>query len=336
VSREAGPDQSEQRSKSMIRELAIPAPFELSAFGACIERRTRRVAELVPTVMEAGAPSGAWLRTARADYLFYEERTSPFHQAHIVLSLAGRMLLGNASGPQIDRRLVPDVSPELVRLMLGDSDQPSVTRHEAETFAFLALHSARAAGYPPVAARRAQRDLQPLHSALRDVVPETTSAVASGTRSGARIRLYRQVIEVRDAMLAVRPFRDPEAGRIAERDGRAAGLSGDELAAAVEAAVLASALHGRTAGHHAAHVEGDPTWDSPGGRDLLGEVTYLEQVSRALARSRPEREPGVPGLPGTDRVRRWRRRRDGVRGLVKAQWSGLDGDDMSVEGRRLR
>ena len=94
MSDRAGPDEIEQRCAAVIGELDVPAPFGLSAFGACLERHTGRVAELVPVVMDAGAPSGVWLRTARADYFYYEEQTSPFHQAHIVLSLAARLLLG--------------------------------------------------------------------------------------------------------------------------------------------------------------------------------------------------------------------------------------------------
>jgi len=320
----------------MVRELAIPVPFELTTFRTCLERRTGRVAELVPAVMEPGAPSGAWLRTARTNYLYYEQRTSPFHQAHIVLSLAARMLLGDGSGPPVDRLLVPDVSPELVRLMLGDSDQLPVTRRGAETFAFLALDRARAAGYPPVAARRALRDLEPLHSALRDAVPEATSAAACGVRPCARFRLHHQVIEIRDAMLALRPFRDPEVARAAERDSHAAGLGGVELAVAVEAAALAAALRARNAGQRVAAAGGDPAWVPQGGQDLRGEVACLVQVSRALARLWSGRDPDVPGLRIVGRVRRRRARRDEARGPVNARWPGLDGDDMSVEGGRSR
>src|SRR5260370_7227077 len=99
--------------------------------------------------MGPDAPSGTWLQTADADYLCYEEQTSPFHQAHIVLSLAGHVLLGEATGQLVDRQLVPGLSPQLVRLMLGDDARSAVTACEAETFAFLALAPPRPAPYPP-------------------------------------------------------------------------------------------------------------------------------------------------------------------------------------------
>ena len=41
------------------------------------------------------------------------------HQAHIVLSLAGRLLLSDALGLSVDRRLAPAAGSQLHRLMLG-------------------------------------------------------------------------------------------------------------------------------------------------------------------------------------------------------------------------
>ena len=151
MSGRAGRDRVRQRCAALVGELAVPAPLGLSEFGACVERITGRAAELEPAVMAAGAPSGVWLRTARADYFYYEEQTSPFHQAHIVLSLAARTLLGDSSGPAVDPLLTPDVSPRLAGLMLGNPGRRPVTRGEAEAFAFwlwiaLALLASRRSG----------------------------------------------------------------------------------------------------------------------------------------------------------------------------------------------
>jgi hypothetical protein len=268
----------------------------LSEFGACVERITGRAAELEPAVMAAGAPSGVWLRTARADYFYYEEQTSPFHQAHIVLSLAARTLLGDSSGPAVDPLLTPDVSPRLAGLMLGNPGRRPVTRGEAEAFAFLALDRAGAASFPAFRAWCAIRRLRPLHAALVDAVPEVVAAEAGGSRRGARFRLHRQVIEIREAALALRPYRDSGVGRAAQRDGRAAGLSGDELAAAVEAAVFASAVADRKAGRRVPDPAGGMSWTRPGGPDLRSEVACLTQVSRAFSRLRRDRASARAGV----------------------------------------
>ncbi len=274
------------RCADLARRLAVPVPFELEEFRACLERRIRRVVELVPVEMEPGAPSGTWFRTAGADYLCYEQQTSAFHQAHIVLSLAAHvLLLGDSAGPSVDVRLVPDVSPQLVRLMLGGAACSPVTQLEAETFAFLALDRTLLAGYPSFLARAAFRHLRPLHLALRRAVPEATSAGIRGVRPAVRFRLHQLVVEISDAALALRPYRDPRVASAAVAAGGAAGLAGDELAAAVEAAVLAAAMRARYAGEpppDAAGVTGERPMVDP---DLRSEAIWLVMVARAFAES---------------------------------------------------
>lgn len=270
----------------MVHELAVPAPFERSEFRARIERHTRRSIELIPVVMRPGAPSGTWLRTDEADYFYYEEQTSPFHQANIMLSLAAYVLLGDTSGASVDLRLVPDVSPALVRLMLGAVAANPVTHLEAETFAFLALEHARPASYPASLARRALRQLTPLQSALREAVPEVARATATGFWPVPSSRLHRQVIQIRDAALALRPYRDPQVALAATRAGRTAGLAGDELAAMVEASVLSAAMGARRVGHPARNAVGHTCLPPVAGPDLRSETACLVKVARAFAQLR--------------------------------------------------
>jgi len=273
---------------AVARQLAVPVPFELTEFRARIERHTQRVVELIPTVMREGAPSGIWLRTASADYFYYEEQTSPFHQAHIVLSLAAHVLLGDSSGGSVDPRLVPDVSPELARIMIDGNVGSPLTRLEAETFAFLALDYARPAAYPPSLARRALRQLRPLHLALREVVPEATGAVACRFWPAASFRLHRQVIDIRDAALALRPYRDPEVAAFATQAARAARLVGCDLASALEASVLSAAMRARAAGNPMQNAAGHAGLPPVAGSDLRSETACLVKVARAFAQLRHE------------------------------------------------
>jgi hypothetical protein len=280
---------------AVARELAVPVPFELTEFRARIERHTQRVVELIPAVMRAGAPSGIWLRTASADYFYYEEQTSPFHQAHIVLSLTAHVLLSDASGPPVDPRLVPDVSPALARTMVDGVGGSSLTPLEAETFAFLALEYARPAAYPPSLARRALRQLGPLHSALREAVPEATGVAACGFWPGASFRLHREVVQIRDAALVLRPYRDPQVAVAATQAARAAGLAGGDLAAVVEASVLAAAMRARGAGGPMRNVAGHAGRPPVAGPDLRSETACLVKVARAFARLRHDEDPARGG-----------------------------------------
>jgi hypothetical protein len=214
VKHHLSPHRTRRQWDALVRELAVPAPFERSEFRARIERHTHCGLELIPAVMRPAAPSGTWLRTDRADYFYYEEQTSPFHQAHIVLSLAAHVLLGDAAAPSVDLRLVPGGGPELVRLMLGGIAASPVTHLEAETFAFLALERARPVCYPPFLARRALRQLRPLHSALREA------------RSGDHGRGGLRTLVRCEFPAAPATHRDPRRRACAQALPRSAGGSG--------------------------------------------------------------------------------------------------------------
>ena len=81
------------RTRRILRRLAVSAPFDLEEFRECLERRSGRPVHLIPAALPAGSPSGVCIRTAGQDYLYFEQRTSPFHQAHIQVNLAAHILL---------------------------------------------------------------------------------------------------------------------------------------------------------------------------------------------------------------------------------------------------
>ena len=151
---------SEQSAAGSLRSLAIAASFSIDGFRAELQRHCARAVEFSPVVTDSGAPPGFWLRTAAADYLCYDSPTSPFHQAHILLLLAARLLLNDGSGTTLDLRLVPDLSPEMVRLVLGDDTQIAGTEDEAERLVFQVMEHVHRR-LPGPAARRLLRQLRP-------------------------------------------------------------------------------------------------------------------------------------------------------------------------------
>lgn len=301
-----------RRCAAVVARLDIPVPFTLQEFAGRLQRDNRRVLRLVPAVMEPDGPSGIWTRTAAAGYLYYQQQTSPFHRACIVAQLAAHIALRGDDGASVDLRLLPDVTTELIQLVLGGGAQ--VTELEAQTFAFLVLERAHLLACPEPVARRLLRELRPLWAALREAVPESGRAAAGGGRPAARSRLYRQVIGIRDAQLVLRPCQDPDVADAAATAARQAGLGGDELDAAVEAAVLAGAARARNAGRPRRRA-GATSWPAVrGGADLAGEAAWLARVSQALAASPvvrdlaggspPEDPPGHDVRPmGGDRTR---------------------------------
>ena len=259
--------------------------------GRRLERRDPRAIRLVPVTIGPGNPSGLWARTAAADYIYYEQQASPFHQAHIAAHLVACVVLGPEKGASVDRRLVPNVSTELVQMILGDTVGTPVTDLEAETFAFLLLERAGLLAGLESGTGRRLREMRPLWAALREAVPEAGCAVSGGARPTARSRLYRRVIEIRDAALALRPYQDPATRAAATAAAIEAGLGGDDLLATVEASFLAAGVRAKTAGRPA--ERGTPGTAGPavsGGVDLVSEAAWLVKVSRAFASSPLVRE----------------------------------------------
>ncbi|HEV7651749.1 MAG TPA: MAB_1171c family putative transporter [Actinophytocola sp.] len=94
---------------------------------------------------------------------------------------------------------------------------------------------------------------------------------------GLRLRLYRRVIEIRDGLLALHPYREGEFAAAAREHARRAGLRGQRLEAAVEAAAVAAALRSRASGDPPAA----PAAPVTGGVDLASDTVFLSRVARA-------------------------------------------------------
>ncbi len=102
--------------------------------------------------------------------------------------------------------------------------------------------------------RRAHRQLHPLWLVFYRAVPEialtpndSTADDRSHTR-GIPFQVYRRVVEIRDGQTAVRPYLDHHIRQASEERHRAAGLTGDELHAAVTADQIRAALTAHTEG----------------------------------------------------------------------------------------
>ena len=100
-----------------------------------------------PFAFTPGMLNGLWIGTAEADYVYYEQGTTPFHATAIALHEIAHILLGH-SGPMtwqdIARVLAPGAHPALVRLILGRSAYDTAEERDAETLASLILERATA------------------------------------------------------------------------------------------------------------------------------------------------------------------------------------------------
>jgi len=132
--------------------------------------------------------------------------------------------------------------------------------------------------------------LRPLWSTLYAAVPEvalTSEQAMTGSyrRGEIGIRLYRRVIEIRDAQLILRAHSDPEVVQQVREDAVRRRLTGDRLRATVDAAELVTALRATDRPHE---YSGPPDREAPepmaGDATLTKESRYLELVAEAFRR----------------------------------------------------
>lgn len=144
-----------RRVHRIIRELGLPRSFEVRTLTEIIAARRGRPIVLTAMPLSGAGPSGLWLATASADYVWFEQNTSPLHQHHIVLHELGHIVCGHG-GPQSVQNLLVDLAPQLsattlaIMLARQHGSYQDAQEIEAELFAHVLLGSTQAAEYDPV------------------------------------------------------------------------------------------------------------------------------------------------------------------------------------------
>jgi hypothetical protein len=142
------------RCAARLADAPFPRPFDARAFCEALAARRCRPIVLRPFV-GAARPCGLWVASAAADYIFYEQETSPLHRQHIIVHEASHLLCGHR-GLELDDDelaglLFPSLRPETVRTVLPRAAYALEEEREAELLASLILERAAAeAGTDPV------------------------------------------------------------------------------------------------------------------------------------------------------------------------------------------
>lgn len=160
------------------------------------------------------------------------------------------------------------------------------------------------------------RQLFPLWLALYRAVPRIALAPTASVRAELQalidlpFRRRRRAVEIRDGIVALSPYLDADVAALAERHTRAAALPPDEALVAINAAVVAVAIHSYPTGLRAERRTNLPL--TTGGGDIAGEIAYLARLARAFRYS-----PVVRATVQQFTVRDARgRAREGLRGDV--------------------
>jgi hypothetical protein len=138
--------------------------------------------------------------------------------------------------------------------------------------------------------RRACRRLYPLWRDLSACAPDVVLGSVPSPLADAislrdvGIRLYRRVVEIRDGRLAIAFYVPPGTAERAEVLGRAAGLTGHELLATIEAACLRAAAQAKRRNQEVASRGSVPR--TINAIELADEVAFLQLVAEAYGHSR--------------------------------------------------
>ena len=136
-------EQSRLECGELVAALDLPDPFDLAEFCSRFGRQIERDIVLMSHSMAIGGLCGTWMRTAKADYVFYEEDTSQLHQQHIVFHELGHILRRHIPGQELSsdlaRTLAPGIKASDVFRVLGRDSYTDDDEFEAELIATLIL-----------------------------------------------------------------------------------------------------------------------------------------------------------------------------------------------------
>ncbi len=134
--------QLRRRCKAILRRLKLPEVVpDVQTLVDLVAMRRGRPIILVAFDSGGRGPTGAWVPTEHADYVFYERDTTALHQAAIILHEIGHMVLDHQPVPPPAATPLPVelVAAGAATKMLGRSDYLGSEEREAELIASLLL-----------------------------------------------------------------------------------------------------------------------------------------------------------------------------------------------------
>ncbi|MCD9875013.1 hypothetical protein [Streptomyces guryensis] len=132
-----------RRCQTVIDRLELPATLSIEILCRHISARRGRPLRLHPLPREAATAGacGMWLATDAEDHIFYEQRTAPLHQEHIVLHEIGHVLFDHWASHEDGGigwgSFLPDLDVNAVQRLLARTNYATSQEQEAELFASL-------------------------------------------------------------------------------------------------------------------------------------------------------------------------------------------------------
>ncbi|MGW0757072.1 hypothetical protein ACWD1Y_11390 [Streptomyces sp. NPDC002814] len=149
--------------RDFVASLGLPPADNIRDLIPFVEQHTGRPIVLIPVTdrsalpesLDATSPCGLWLATDKADNIFYDATTSVAHQDIIIGHELGHILRRHhtvdgdiLAGVGTLGGLLPDMTPALIRMLVGRTRYAEPDEAEAETIGSLLLEHVHASRSP--------------------------------------------------------------------------------------------------------------------------------------------------------------------------------------------
>lgn len=139
--------QVRKRCQALVKTLDFPRPFSVEAFVEGLSvRRGRPIRIHTMSIGPAINACGLWIATDVSDNIYVEEKTTKFHQEHIILHEIGHLLCEHGRSDREFHEaltiLLPSIRPEMISRLLRRSNYTNEQEREAELVASLIYSAA--------------------------------------------------------------------------------------------------------------------------------------------------------------------------------------------------
>ncbi|MFF4601724.1 hypothetical protein ACFY12_03050 [Streptomyces sp. NPDC001339] len=146
--------QVRKRCQTLVNALDLPRPFSVNALiHELSTRRGRPIRVHTVSIGSAINACGLWIATEAGDIIYVEEKTTKFHQEHIILHEIGHILCDHGITDQETQSalntLLPSISPDMISRFLARANYTSEQEQEAELVASLIYTAAQMLGPSP-------------------------------------------------------------------------------------------------------------------------------------------------------------------------------------------
>lgn len=116
-----------QRYESIVRNLPMRVPFDAYTFCQDLAAQRDRPILLIPVAFH-GKIFGLVISDLTADYIFYEQNTSPLHQQQIIMHEVSHLIFDHHVDSVIPEELLAELLPVL-HSVLGQESLEGLVRH---------------------------------------------------------------------------------------------------------------------------------------------------------------------------------------------------------------